>query len=56
MMYNQAMKKESKLKKIPKFRNKTEERKFWETHDSTEYLDWSKAESVSMPKLKPLTN
>jgi predicted DNA binding CopG/RHH family protein len=47
------MAKEKKLKKIPRFRNKTEERKFWETHDSTEYLDWSKAGFVAMPKLKP---
>ena len=53
MMYNQNLKKEKMLKKIPRFKNISEERKFWENHDSTEYLDWSKAESVAMPKLKP---
>jgi len=40
------------LKPIPKFKSEAEERKFWETHDSTDYLDWSKAEPVRFPKLK----
>lgn len=42
-----------KLKKIPKFKNEDEEAKFWNTHDSTEYLDWSKAKHVIFPNLKP---
>ncbi|MFC1853821.1 CopG family antitoxin [candidate division CSSED10-310 bacterium] len=29
-----------KLKKIPKFKNEDEEREFWATHDSIEYVDW----------------
>lgn len=41
-----------KLKPIPRFRSEAEEREFWETHDSTEYLDWSKAERVRFPNLK----
>jgi predicted DNA binding CopG/RHH family protein len=41
-----------KFKKIPKFKSEAEERKFWQTHDSTEYVDWSKAERVSFPNLK----
>ncbi len=45
----------SKLKDIPKFKNADEEREFWATHDSTEYLDWDKAEATSFPKLKPST-
>ncbi len=40
------------LKSIPKFKSEAEERKFWETHDSTDYLDWSKAEHVGFPNLK----
>ena len=44
-----------KLKSIPSFRNEAEERAFWETHDSTEYLDWGKAEKVRLPNLKPST-
>lgn len=43
------------LKTAPKFANEAEERAFWETHDSTEYLDWSKAKSVVLPNLKPTT-
>ena len=45
----------TKLKKIPEFKNEQEERKFWEVHDSREYLDWSKAEVVRFPKLKKST-
>ena len=44
-----------KLKPIPTFRTEAEERKFWETHDSTDYIDWSKAERVRFPNLKPST-
>ena len=40
------------LKKIPKFRSEAAERKFWETHDSTDYVDWSKATRVRFPNLK----
>jgi len=32
-----------KLKKVPKFRSEHEEAAFWSTHDSTEYVDYSKA-------------
>ena len=34
---------EKQIKAIPKFADEQEERRFWETHDSTEYLDWKKA-------------
>jgi predicted DNA binding CopG/RHH family protein len=43
------------LKQIPRFANEAEERTFWETHDSTDYLDWTKAKSVVLPNLKPTT-
>ena len=45
----------SKLKSIPKSKTEAQERAFWETHDSTEYLDWSKAQRMRFPKLKPST-
>jgi len=45
--------KKVKKKRIPKFRNEDEERDFWASHDSTEYIDWSEAKNVTMPKLKP---
>ena len=40
------------LKPIPKFASEAEERAFWETHDTTDYLDWSKARRVKFPNLK----
>ncbi len=39
--------------RIPKFRTEEEEREFWASHDSTEYIDWSKAESITLSNLKP---
>jgi predicted DNA binding CopG/RHH family protein len=42
-------------KTVPKFANLAQERAFWETHDSTDYLDWSKAQKVTLPNLKPTT-
>lgn len=43
------------LKTIPQFSNEEEEHVFWESHDSADYLDWSKAQSVVLPNLKPTT-
>jgi len=46
----------SKLaKNAPTFQSEEQERRFWEENDSTEYVDWSKAERVVMPNLKPTT-
>ena len=42
-----------KLKKIPQFKDEEEESKFWSTHDSTDYVDWSKAKRGLFPNLKP---
>ncbi len=39
------------LNKISQFKTEDEEIEFWDTHDSTEYIDWSKAEKVSFPNL-----
>jgi predicted DNA binding CopG/RHH family protein len=44
-----------KRKPAPVFKDETEERRFSETHDSAAYLDWSKAERVRLPNLKPST-
>lgn len=42
-------------KATPKFANEAEERAFWESHDTSEFLDWSKARKVVLPNLKPTT-
>ena len=43
------------LKDIPTFNSEAEEREFWAKQDSTEYIDWDRAEAVVLPKLKPST-
>lgn len=40
---------------IPSFANEDEERDFWANHDSTDYVDWSRAERAIFPNLKPTT-
>jgi predicted DNA binding CopG/RHH family protein len=43
----------TKLKPIPNFKSEDEEAEFWGTHDSTEYIDWSKAtRGIMFPNLK----
>lgn len=44
-----------KLKAIPKFKNEDEERKFWETHDTSEYFDFDNGFEAEFPNLKPST-
>ncbi len=44
-----------KLKPIPAFRDEAQERHFWETHDSSDYIDWSTAKHARFPNLKPST-
>lgn len=45
----------NELKDIPTFKNEDEERAFWASHDSTEYIDWNEAEETVLPLLKPST-
>ena len=44
-----------KARQRPLFRDETEERRFWEAQDSSDYVDWSKAERVRLPNLRPST-
>ena len=44
-----------RAKPIPSFESEAEERRFWESHDSTDHVDWSKAERVRLPNLRPST-
>jgi predicted DNA binding CopG/RHH family protein len=43
------------VRQRPSFRDEAEERQFWESHDSSGYVDWSTAERVRLPNLKPST-
>lgn len=40
-------------KTIPKFKSEAEERAFWAVQDSADYVDGSKAITITMPNLKP---
>ena len=43
------------MKDMPEFKNEEEEHEFWAEHDSTDYVDWSKAKRGVFPNLKPST-
>ena len=45
----------TEFKEIPDFKDEEEERAFWATHSSSEYIDWNSAESAILPQLKPST-
>ena len=42
-------------KPIPKFASEAQERAYWESHDSSVHIDWTKAKKVNLPNLKPTT-
>jgi len=44
-----------KMKRVPRFKTEEEEREFWRTHDSSEYLEWDNATEITLAKLKPST-
>jgi predicted DNA binding CopG/RHH family protein len=44
-----------KLKPIPRFASDDEAAVFWDTHDSTAYIDWSRAQRAVFPNLKLTT-
>ena len=41
------------MRKIPKFSSEAEERSFWQSADSTEYVDWKKTQRMVFTNLKP---
>lgn len=46
----------SKAKKqVPEFRSEAEDRDFWESHDSSDYISWQQAQPALLPNLKPST-
>ena len=44
-----------KTEATPKFKTEAEERLYWEAHASSAHVDWSKAQRVRLPNLKPST-
>jgi predicted DNA binding CopG/RHH family protein len=49
------MQKTKPRKPIPRFETEDQEREFWSSHDSTEYVDWSTAKPITFRHLKPST-
>ena len=45
----------ARAKRIPKMSSEAAERRFWESRDSTAYVDWSRGERVVFPNLKSTT-
>lgn len=49
------MPKPVKRRPIPSFSSEDQEREFWAKKDSSKFIDWSQADSVSLPNLRPST-
>ena len=45
-----------KLRKLPKFSSEGAERRFWATHDSSDYVDYLRAAKTTFPNLKPTSH
>ena len=49
------MPKLKRVRQIPRFQSEADERSFWETHDTADYVDWARAQPAVLPNLKPST-
>jgi hypothetical protein len=49
------MPKRRSRKTLPTFTSESDERRFWETHDTSSFVDWSQARVAVFPNLKPST-
>jgi len=49
------MTKQTVKQAIPKFKTEAQERAYWEAHDSTNHVDWTKAKKITLPNLRPST-
>ena len=49
------MTKQTVKQAIPKFKTEAQERVYWEAHDSTNHVDWTKAKKITLPNLRPST-
>ena len=43
----------AKKRAVPEFRSEDQEREFWGSHDSTEFVEWRNAGRQKFPNLKP---
>ena len=54
-MRKKARERAGVTKLVPSFASEAAERSFWESHDSTQYVDWRRASTARLPNLKPST-
>jgi predicted DNA binding CopG/RHH family protein len=47
------MNKPTSKQAIPKFKTEAQERAYWQSHDTTVHLDWTQAQKIRLPNLKP---
>ncbi len=40
---------------VPHFATEAQERAYWESTDSSQHLDWTKAKKATLPNLRPST-
>lgn len=45
-----------KRRPVPAFESEAQEQAFWESHDSSDHVDWRRAERVRPANLKPSTH
>ncbi len=45
----------SSKRSVPRFVTEDEERQFWSTHASADYIDWGQASPTRLPNLRPTT-
>ena len=44
-----------RMRKVPRFESEDQERNFWASRDSADFVDWRQAERVNLPNLRPTT-
>lgn len=44
-----------RIRRIPESENEDQERDFWASHDSVDFVDWRQAKRVKLPNLRPTT-
>jgi predicted DNA binding CopG/RHH family protein len=44
-----------RAEQVPVFASEADERRFWESRDSADHVDWGRAERVRLPNLRPST-
>ncbi len=44
-----------KIRRLPSLKSEDQEREFWASHDSVDFIDWRRAKRAELPNLRPTT-